>query len=80
VSPCRVRMSAIRSMVALRPDGVPGGGPGDDQLQAGFGCASQPHEPLGYGCGGLVFGAGRVGLEDLGFQQGMQPSPRDCSD
>src|SRR5687768_9910003 len=26
----------------FEPDGVPGGGSGDDQLQAGFGCAAQP--------------------------------------
>jgi hypothetical protein len=55
----------------FEPDGVLGGGSGDDQLQAVFGCASQPHEPLGCGCCGLLFGAGRVGLDDLGLQQGL---------
>ena len=30
----------------FEPDGIPGGGPGNDHLQAVFGVAAEPYEPL----------------------------------
>ena len=38
--------------------------------------AAEPHEPLARGCSRLLFGADWVSLNDLGFQQGLQPTPR----
>jgi hypothetical protein len=55
----------------FEPDGITGGGAGDDQLQAVFGVAAEAYEPfLGGGCG-LLFGTDRVGFDDGGFQQGL---------
>jgi hypothetical protein len=48
----------------FEPDGIAGGRPGNDQLQAVFGRAAQPHEPLLSGGGGLLFGTVRVSLND----------------
>ena len=41
-----------------------------------LGGAAEPHEPFLGGGGGLLFGADRVGFDDGGLQQGLQPTPR----
>jgi hypothetical protein len=48
----------------FEPDGIPGGGAANDQLQTVLGAAAQPHEPFPGSGGGLLFGAGRVSLND----------------
>jgi hypothetical protein len=58
----------------FEPDGVTGGGPGDDQLQAVFTVAAEPNEPFLGSHGGLLFRTHRVSLDDLGVQQGLQPA------
>ena len=60
----------------FEPDGITGGGAGDDQFQPMLAVAAEPHEPFLGGCGGLVFGADRVSLDDFGVEQGLQPAPR----
>jgi hypothetical protein len=55
----------------FEPDGIAGGRPGNDQLQAVFGLAAQPHKPLPGSRGGLLFGAGRVRFNDRCVQQGL---------
>ena len=59
----------------FEPDGVSGGGAGDDYLQAVFAVAAEPVEPLLGGSRGPLFGADRVGLIAGGLQQGVQPVP-----
>ena len=63
----------------FEPDGITCGGAGDDQFQPMLAVAAEPHEPFARGCGGLLFGADRVSLDDFGFQQGLQPPPRHCT-
>ena len=60
----------------FEPDGITGGSAGDDQLQPMLGVAAEPHEPFPSSGGGPLFGTHRVSLDDLGFQQGVQPTPR----
>ena len=62
----------------FEPDGVTGGGAGNDQLQPVLAVAAEPHEPFLGGSGGLLFGTHRVSVDDLGVQQGLQPPPREC--
>jgi hypothetical protein len=59
----------------FEPDGITGGGAGNDEFEAMFGVAAEPDEPLARSSGGLLFGTDRVGLDDLGFEQGLQPPP-----
>jgi hypothetical protein len=61
----------------LEPDGIAGGGAGDDQFQSVFGVAAEPNKPF-LGCG-LLFGAVRVGMVDGCLQKSLQPAPRHCS-
>jgi hypothetical protein len=60
----------------FEPDRITCGGAGDDQLQSMLAAAAEPDEPLLGGCGRLLLGTDRVGLDDGGFEQGLQPSPR----
>ncbi len=60
----------------FEPDGITGGGAGNDQLQTVLRRAAEPHEPFPGSGGGLLFGAFGVGLVDGGLQQGLQPAPR----
>jgi hypothetical protein len=55
----------------FEPDRITCGGAGNDQFQPMLAVAAEPDEPLARGCGGLLFGADWVGLE-----QGLQPAPR----
>jgi hypothetical protein len=59
----------------FEPDGIAGGRPGNDQLQAVFGLAAQPHKRLLGSGGGLLFGAVRVSLNYGCLQQGLDPPP-----
>jgi hypothetical protein len=43
----------------FEPDRIPGGSPGNDQLQAVFGFAAQPHKPFLGGRRGPLFGSPR---------------------
>jgi hypothetical protein len=58
----------------FEPDGIPGGGSGDDHLQPVFRAAAQLHEPLLCCRGGALFRTGRVGLNDRGIDKGLQPA------
>jgi hypothetical protein len=60
----------------FEPDGITGGGAGNDEFEAMFAVAAEPDEPLARSSGGLLFGTDRVGLDDLGFEQGLQPGQR----
>ena len=46
LSPWRVRMSAMRSMVALNQMASPAGGAGDDHFQPVFARPAEPHKPF----------------------------------
>ncbi len=60
----------------FEPDGITGGGAGNDQLQSVLGGAAEPHEPV-LGCrSGFLFSAVWIGLVDRRLQQGLQPAPR----
>jgi hypothetical protein len=55
----------------LEPDRITSTGPGDDQLQPVLAAAAEPNESLLGGKGGLLFGADRIGFDDLRLEQGL---------
>ena len=55
----------------FEPDGITGGGAGDDELHAVLRCAAEPDEPLLGGDSRPLFGARRISLDDLGVEQGL---------
>ena len=48
----------------FEPDGITGGGAGNDEFEAMFGVAAEPDEPLARSSGGLLFSTDWVGLVD----------------
>jgi len=63
----------------FEPDGVAGGGAGDDHFQPVFARPAEPHKTFLRGQGGPLFGADRVGFDDRCVEQGLQPAPRHLS-
>ena len=63
----------------FEPDGITGGGAGDDYLQPVFAVAAEAHKPFLGSEGCLLFGAERVGFDDRGLEQGVQPAPGQLS-
>ena len=58
----------------FEPDGITGGGAGDDHFQPVFARPTEPHKPFLGSEGCLLFGAERVGFDDRGLEQGVQPA------
>jgi len=59
----------------FEPDDITGGGAGNDQLQTMLAAAAEPDEPFLRSGGCLLLRADRVGVDDLGFQQGFATGP-----
>ena len=55
----------------LEPDRITRIRAGDNQLQAVLAATAEPHEPLLGSESGLLFGADRIGFDDLRVQQGL---------
>ena len=70
VSPCRQDVGDPVDG-GFEPDRITRIRAGDDQLQPVFAAAAEPHEPLLGGESSLLFGADRIGFDDLRLEQGL---------
>ena len=61
----------------FEPKGIASGSAGDDQLEAVLGCAAESHEAFLRRRGSPLFRGFRVGVNDRGLHQGLQPAEGD---